>query len=130
MKGIAALIAIALAGCAVQPPIDPAIAQTASMPLACHDKAQCDLYWSRAQVLIARAGPFPIRMANDTIISTYGPTDEPGLAGNLAYTVTRLANPDGSAQINIDAACANPAYCTDTSIKAVALMKGFIRTGQ
>ena len=135
MKRISAIIAIALAGCAVQPPIDSAIVQAANAPLVCQNKAQCDLYMSRAQYLIARVSGFKIQTANDTLIETYGPTDADGMVYVLAYRVTKLENENGSADIHIDAMsnCSNNeldiGYCQQASIKAVALMKGFIRTG-
>lgn len=129
MKKTAVLAMLVLAGCATQAPLDPAIVQAANAPLTCQDKAQCDLYWSRAQALLERAGPFRIRIANDTIIDTFGPSYDTQ-ADLLAYSLTKMPNPDGSATIHIDATCGAPSLCTRTAIQALAMIKGFIRTGQ
>lgn len=112
-----------LAGCAALPD-DPSSNPEAAAPLVCMNKAQCDLYWQRAQAWVANSSTYyRISLATDTLIETYGPT--PGRM-DLAYRVTRIPQGDG-AQILIVANCGNVFGCAPTRTDAIAGFKRYVR---
>jgi len=121
----------ALSGCATQlPPEVEARARDASVaPLYCSDKAQCDLYWQRAQAWIAQNSQWRIRAATDTVIETFGPGRMNGMA--LAYQLTKIPEAGGGAEIVVRAGCVNMFGCDAEPWQAIAVLKEYIkgRTG-
>ncbi len=120
-----ALLALALSGCATAQTVDPTIAKIAAYPINCSEKSLCDLYMQRAQVWISRNSRFRIQIATDSVVSTYGPTDNL----DMAYRVTREPNADGSAHISVQAGCGSD-YCTPSVTEARAVLKNYIITGK
>lgn len=134
MKLLALLGFILVCGCAEQQiVVDPAIAAESKQPLICSDKQQCDLYWQRAQAYVNQHSVYRIQVVNDTLLATLGPT--PG-SNEMAYRLTRLSNPDGSATIDVAAVCDRPAFTCHTQAcaehacqpeRASANLKRFVR---
>lgn len=124
MKAAAyAMIAtLALAGCATQQ-LSPADQSEAQRPIECSDKAQCDRYWSRAQVFVAQHSGYRIQIANESIISTFGPF---GSSTDLAWNVTRLANSTGGATISASVSCANIFGCIPQQSPTLLQFRRFV----
>jgi len=52
--------AVAATACSTQGQVDPDVMQIATTPLTCSSKAECDLWWQRAQTrLMATARALP-----------------------------------------------------------------------
>ena len=120
-----ALLALGLGGCATAQPVDPAIAKIAAYPINCTVKEQCDLYMQRAQIWIEQNSHYRLQVANDNVVTTYGPTDDL----QMAYRVLRIPNADGSAHISVQASCGSD-YCNPSVTEARAVLKNFIITGK
>ena len=114
---------LALAACASGPD-DPASNPEAAAPLACFSKAQCDLYWQRAQAWIAANSKYRVQHVTDTVIQTYGPI---AATFDIAYPVVKTPSPDGSARIAIACACGNLIHCEPTKTEATTAFKRFVR---
>ena len=114
---------LALAACASAPD-EPANNPEAAAPVACIDKAQCDLYWQRAQAWIAANSRYRVQLVTDTVIQTYGP-----ITGtfDLAYTVVKTPSSDGSGRIAVACACGNLFHCEPTRTEATIAFKRFVR---
>ena len=115
--------AMVLAACATTPD-DPASNPEAAAPLACINKAQCDLYWQRAQAWIAANSTYRVQNVTDTVIQTYGPI---GASLDLAYTVVKTPSPDGSGRIAFACTCGNLFRCEPTKTQATIEFKRFVR---
>lgn len=114
---------LTLAACASGPD-DPASNREAAAPLACFDKAQCDLYWQRAQAWIAANSRYRVQHVTDTVIQTYGPVTA---TFDLAYTVVKTPSADGSGRIAIACACGSLIHCEPTKTEATIAFKRFVR---
>jgi len=57
---IIALSVAAVAGCSSQGQVNPDVMQIATTPLTCSSKAECDVWWQRAQVVFA-----PVKLADE-----------------------------------------------------------------
>lgn len=97
--------ALALAGCA-GPPLSPVDQAELDRPIVCASKAQCDAMWQRAQVFVTRNSVFRVQSSTDAVITTFGPTEFGGHAGDIAWTITRLSNASGGAVIESRVGCA------------------------
>lgn len=117
----AAALLASLAGCATQQMTPEQAA--AVQPITCSSKAQCDLYWQRAQLWVAQNSTWRIQTANDVLIQTYGPG---GDSPDTAYTILRAPNPDGSATISMHDSCDNVFGCTPNVYSAMAAFKRFV----
>jgi hypothetical protein len=115
--------ALVLGGCATAPD-DPASNPEAAAPLACINKAQCDLYWQRAQAWIAANSAYRVQNVTDTVIQTYGPI---GATFDLAYTVVKTPSADGSGRIAFICACGNLIRCEPTKTQATIEFKRFVK---
>ncbi len=120
------LLPLALAACATRG-VDDATKAEANRPLTCRDKAQCDLYWSRAQVWVTQNGVYRIQTMSDNVISTYGPF---GNKGDLAYQVVKEVNNDGSARITIKLSCDNPLGCRPHPAEGAIQFKRYVVNGR
>lgn len=112
-----------LAGCATHGP-DPHTLSLLQQPLLCSDKAQCDLYWQRAQIWIANNSTYKIQTATDSVITTYGPM---GTRVDLAFQATKIPNVDGSAQIKLAAGCNNIFGCQPDKYQSILRFREYIR---
>ncbi|NML32184.1 hypothetical protein [Paraburkholderia antibiotica] len=121
---LAALCLIALAGCVSQGQVDPDVMQIATKPLTCSNKAECDLWWQRAQTWVASNSKYKIETATDSLIQTAGPD---GGKRALAYQITRSANPDGTATIGFAAHCDGSLGCKPNPWEAGAQFKEYVR---
>lgn len=114
---------VLMLGCASKP-IDPAVMSAAETPLICSNKAECDIYWQRAQVWVGNNSGYRIQTVTDSIIQTYGPM---GQKVELAFNVSKNPGNDGSARIMIAAACDNMFGCRPNKFEAIAAFKQFVR---
>lgn len=124
MKRLAALLALSLAACGLMPvpPDNPADSPEAAAPLTCSSRAQCDLYWQRAQAWIAGNSDYKIQTATDTVIQTFGPFNSRVV---LAFSVIRVPNADGSGRITIAAACGTR-ECVPRRTDAIVAFKRYV----
>jgi len=99
------LAATIASGCATGPQMTYHHA-AASPALPCASQAACDAAWANLQVWISQHSTWRIRMANETLIETFGPSKTGYSGGELAFSATRLRNADGSGSISIRTACA------------------------
>jgi hypothetical protein len=120
---IAALVAV-ITGCAT--PIHPDVARQAETPLACKNKTECDLFWQRTQVGIAKHADWRIQTATDVVIQTFGPGAH---SPSLAYMATRQNNSDGSGRISINANCDNMFGCQPARSEGILRVKGCAEFG-
>jgi hypothetical protein len=125
MKRSMLFAAVLLSGCAGAP-VAPDIAAAAREPLACSGPAQCDRYWQRARAWIAQYSRYAIQSATDAELTTYG-----AQSGSvwLAYRITRIADPDGQAKIDMAAGCNNEIRCEPRPAEATAAFKLYVRNG-
>jgi hypothetical protein len=112
-----------LAGCAARP-TSPEIA---AAPLACANKAACDLAWQRTQAWIVSHSAYRLQIANDTVIETFGPF---GGSTDLAFrAIKEPINASGAAEIHVSANCDNLIECFPHPTVAVAALKAYVNTG-
>ncbi|CAB3702773.1 hypothetical protein LMG22037_03597 [Paraburkholderia phenoliruptrix] len=121
---IAAIAAMAAAGCSTQGQVDPDVMQIATTPLTCSNKAECDLWWQRAQTWVTSHSKYKVEAATDTLIQTAGPD---GGKRALAYQITRTPNPDGTATIGFAAHCDGSLGCKPNPWEAGADFKQYVR---
>ncbi|CAB3712132.1 hypothetical protein [Paraburkholderia rhynchosiae] len=123
-KGLLAVLCVAAAACSTQGQVDPDVMQIATTPLTCSNKAECDLWWQRAQTWVTNNSTYQVESATDTLIQTAGPD---GGKRALAYQITRTANPDGTATIGFAAHCDGSLGCTPNPWEAGADFKEYVR---
>jgi hypothetical protein len=126
-KALLALLSLSLAaaaGCSTQGQVDPDVMQIATKPLTCSNKAECDLWWQRAQSWVSSHSTYKIASATDSLIQTAGPD---GGKRALAYQITRTANPDGTATIGFAAHCDGSLGCKPNPWEAGADFKQYVR---
>lgn len=123
-KSLLAVLCIAAAGCSTQGQVDPDVMQIATTPLTCSNKAECDVWWQRAQTWVTNHSEYKIEFANDALIQTAGPD---GGKRALAYEITRAANPDGTATIGFAAHCDSSMGCKPNPWVAGADFKQYVR---
>lgn len=119
------VVAVGLAGCAYAPVISPADLEEANRPLTCSGKAQCDIYWQRAQAWVSEHSAYKIQTISDAIIQTYGALD----STRMAYIVRRVPSEGGVTRIWMEAGCAGLSCSRDANI-AIANFKRFVRDAQ
>lgn len=118
------IIAGLLAGCGSMPMATEATANRASAdPVLCVDKAQCDIFWQRAQAWVANNSEYRLQMVTDTVIETQGPfAGRPG----LAFRITRVPDNKDGASIYIPAVCGSAFACSPASSDAIVSFKRFV----
>jgi hypothetical protein len=118
------IVAGLLAGCGPMPMTTEATANRASAePVLCVGKAQCDIYWQRAQAWVANNSEYRLQTLTDTVIETQGPSV--GRTG-LAFRITRVPDDKDGASIYILAVCGNALGCSPTFSDAVTAFKRFV----
>ncbi|MFM0338867.1 hypothetical protein [Paraburkholderia fungorum] len=117
-------VAAGAAGCSTQGQVDPDVMQIATTPLTCSGKAECDMWWQRAQTWVASHSTYKIEASTDTLIQTGGPG---GGKRALAYQITRTLNPDGTATIGFAAHCDGSPGCKPNPWEAGADFKEYVR---
>jgi hypothetical protein len=118
------LCVVVAAGCSTQGQVNPDVMQIATTPLTCSNKAECDVWWQRAQTWVASHSTYKVESATDTLIQTAGPD---GGKRALAYQITRAPNPDGTATIGFAAHCDGSLGCKPNPWEAGADFKGYVR---
>ena len=114
-----------LTGCTQMPtPAELAANPTTAEPVLCVDKAQCDLYWRRAQAWVANNSEYRLQTVTDTIIETYGPIAP---RRGLAFRITKVPDDREGARIYALPACSNAFGCTPAPTDAVVAFKRFVR---
>ncbi|HEY2020487.1 hypothetical protein [Paraburkholderia sp.] len=121
---LAVLYLAATAGCATRGQVDPDVMQIATKPLTCSSKAECDLWWQRAQSWVSSHSKYKIETATDSLIQTAGPD---GGKRALAYQITRAVNPDGTETIGFSAHCDGSLGCKPDPWEAGADFKQYVR---
>ncbi|KPD14539.1 hypothetical protein ADM96_39110 [Burkholderia sp. ST111] len=119
-----AVVCVVAAGCSTQGQVNPDVMQIATTPLTCSSKAECDMWWQRAQTWVAGHSTYKIESSTDTLIQTSGPD---GGKRALAYQITRTANPDGTATIGFAAHCDGSMGCKPNPWEAGADFKQYVR---
>lgn len=125
-KTMIALLCAAAAGCASQDQVSSETMSRAVAPLTCARRAQCNVWWQRAQVWVSNHSAYKIRTVTDSIIQTEGPYAS---RRDLAYEITKTPNNDGSATIGFAAHCNNMLGCLPNPWEAGADFKQFVRHG-
>ena len=74
---------------------------SAHTAIACNNKASCDKAFSLAKIYIQENSSMKIQISDDTIISTYNPTQY----GDVALNATKIPGSGESAMIQIVASC-------------------------
>ncbi|HEX7933872.1 MAG TPA: hypothetical protein VF573_12465 [Paraburkholderia sp.] len=123
-KSLLAVLCVTAAACSTRGQVDPDVMQIATTPLTCSGKAECDLWWQRAQTWVTNNSTYKIESANDKLIQTAGPD---GGKRALAYQITRTWNPDGTATIGFAAHCDASLGCKPNPWEAGASFKEFVR---
>ena len=100
-----------------------ATGKASAEPVLCVGKAQCDIYWQRAQAWVANNSEYRLQTVTDTIIETQGPLVA---RTGLAFRVTRVPDDKDGARIYILTACGNAFGCSPTSSDAVTAFKRFV----
>ncbi|MEX3897503.1 hypothetical protein [Paraburkholderia sp. BR10954] len=121
---LAALCLLATTGCSTQGQVNPDVMQIATKPLTCSNKAECDLWWQRAQSWVASHSKYKIETANDSLIQTAGPD---GGKRALAFQITRASEPDGTVTIGFSAHCDSSLGCKPNPWEAGADFKQYVR---
>jgi hypothetical protein len=111
-----------MAGCA-QTPIAVEPPAISAEPVLCVDRAQCDVYWQRAQAWVANNSAYRLQTITDTVIETAGPL---AARTSLAYRITRVPDDQQGARIYVMAACGHLAGCNPASSDAVVAFKRFV----
>ena len=113
------IAAALLSGCSQMP-----APSEAAEPVLCTSKAQCDVYWQRAQAWVANNSEYRLETVTDTVLETYGP-----LAGRtgLAFRITKVPDDKEGARIYVLPACSNAFGCSPTPAAAITDFKRFVR---
>jgi hypothetical protein len=115
-----------VAGCSTRGQVQPDVMQIATAPLTCSSKAECDLWWQRAQTWVTDHSRYPLESSSDSLIQTTGPD---GGKSALAYQITKTPNNDGTSTIGFAAHCDSALGCKPDPWKAGADFKQFVRNG-
>ena len=111
-----------LAGCAPAPiAVEPPAAS--ATPVLCVNKAQCDVYWQRAQAWLANNSTYRMQTITDTVLETAGPQ---AARTALAFRITRVPDNQEGARIYVMAACGYSMPCNPPSFDAVIAFKRFV----
>jgi hypothetical protein len=113
------IAAALLSGCAQMP-----APGEAAEPLLCTNKAQCDVYWQRAQAWVANNSEYRLATVTDTILETYGPL---AARTGLAFRITKVPDDKEGARIYVLPACSNAFGCSPTPAAAITDFKRFVR---
>jgi hypothetical protein len=124
LLAVLCVAAVSAAGCSTQGQVNPDVMQIATTPLTCSNKAECDIWWQRAQTWVTSHSKYKVESASDTLIQTAGPD---GGKRALAYQITRTANPDGTATIGFAAHCDGSLGCKPNPWEAGADFKEYVR---
>jgi hypothetical protein len=120
------LLCATAAACSTRGQVNPDVMQVATAPLTCADKAQCDLWWQRAEGWVRNHSKYEVQTVTDTLIQTSGPGGGRRL---LAYEITKAVNSDGTATIGFAAHCDSSLGCRPDPWTAGAAFKQYVRTG-
>jgi len=93
-------------------------------PVLCASKAQCDIYWQRAQAWVANNSQYRLHTMTDAVIETDLPLST---QTGLAFRITKVPDNIGGARIYAVSACSNVWGCSPTPTDAVAAFKRFVR---
>lgn len=114
-----------LSGCGQMPASgDPSASPASAEPVLCIDKAQCDVYWQRAQAWVANNSGYRLQTVTDTIIETYGPL---AARTGLAFRITKVPDDKEGARIYALPVCGNAFGCSPTPADALIAFKWFVR---
>lgn len=117
-------LTLSISACAA-PPKGPAPVTT--NPLLCKVPDECNLYWRRAQVWLARHSAYRVQSATDTVIATHGPSPH---SVDRAYRVTRVPGTDGRDEITLDSGCANLFGCSTDRNADYASFRLYVQYGR
>ncbi len=113
-----------LSACAPVPiSSDSTSASVSANPVLCIGKAQCEIYWQRAQAWVANNSAYRLQTVTDAVIETERPA---WARSDLAFRVTRVPDDKDGARIFVLAACGNAFGCNPPSSDAVTAFKQFV----
>ena len=115
---------VTLSGCSPVRFSEPAANPEAAEPVLCASKAQCEIYWQRAQAWVANNSPYRLQTVTDAVIETDGPAPA---QTRPAFRITKVPDNTGGARIYAVAACSNVYVCSPTPTDAIAAFKRFVR---
>ena len=105
---IAALMALALVGCASGP--DPAVkAQAQATVPSCASPRECEVKWAAAREWVQRTSPFKFQIMQPDMLETFNP---PSGSPELAARITKVPLQDGTYRITASLWCSNPYGCS------------------
>ncbi|MFC0402437.1 hypothetical protein [Paraburkholderia rhizosphaerae] len=125
-RGLLAILCVLAAGCSTRGQVNPDVMQTATAPLTCTTKAECDTWWQRAKTWVTDHSRYDVTISTDSLIQTAGPD---GGRRALAYQITKTGNNDGSFTIGFSAHCDSSLGCKPNPWEAGADFKQFVRGG-
>lgn len=112
-----------LSGCASNKASPETIAK-AQEPLYCEGKEQCDTYWARTKAWIAMNSAWKIQNSDETIISTYNPTQ---YSASVSYQAVKIPVSGEKHEISIQTGCVNMFGCVPDAYTQVAALKAYIK---
>jgi hypothetical protein len=118
---VAGLFFWGVAGCAAPPSRE--LDYQAQLPVMCGDAKKCARYMERAQVWLAQNSFWRLQMITPVLLQTFGPG---GSRVELAYSVTRTNDTDGSAQIFVRAHCDNVFGCRPHAAEGIHALKTYM----
>ncbi|MBV8626917.1 MAG: hypothetical protein JO371_03475, partial [Paraburkholderia sp.] len=66
-RTLAILLCATAAACASRGQVNPDVMQIATAPLTCSNKAECDLWWQRAQDWVRTHSKYEVQTVTDTL---------------------------------------------------------------
>jgi hypothetical protein len=93
-------------------------------PITCTNKNDCDAKWSRAVSWIASNSSWKIQTQTDFLIQTYNSIND---SAAPSFTITKVAQPNGTFQITFDGGCANIFGCVPTVAESRARFAEFVK---
>lgn len=97
--------------------------ESAPAPVICGNKVDCDAKWSRAISWVVKNSQWKIETQTNLLIQTYSSTRG---SPSPAFTITRLARPDGTYEITFAGGCANIFGCVPTVAESRTSFTSFV----
>ncbi|HLG85683.1 MAG TPA: hypothetical protein VKZ79_00635 [Alphaproteobacteria bacterium] len=100
-----------------QPEQQAAVQAQAARPVVCSTGGDCEVKWGRALQWVLNNSAYKVQSQSDAMISTMGPLpDDP----RPAYTITKMAQGNGTYLIDFRAGCDNIFGCVPNLMVAKA----------
>ena len=122
--GLLLCSAVILWSCSQMPSPELATTPESKEPVLCINKAQCDVYWQRAQGWVANNSGYRLQTITDIVIETSGPVSN---KTGLAFRITKVPDDKEGARIYVLPSCANVFGCSPSPTDAAIAFKRFVR---